>query len=169
MLKEAFGSAKEDIMHWNRLSWNHHASTLSNMNRPESPEFQWPLSFHLTMTSTIIWRSPSNEANSCHWRWARHFLLNFRVTEGMLFYFLEKKKKGFEAGGKKGTDKNTYDFKARRYPYILKICKVQNVAHKHTQCSLSSLHNMGHTLSKRILVSRRFPLALPSFNDQFTW
>lgn len=110
---------------------------------------------------------PMKQTLATHWRWARHFLLNFRVTDGMLFYFLEKQK-GFEAGGKKGTDKNT-DFKARRYPYILKICKFQNVAHKHTQCSLSSLHNVGHILSKRILVSRRFPLALPSFNDQFTW
>ena len=157
-------------MNWNRLSWNHHASTLSKMNRPEPPEFQWPLSFHLTMASTIIWRSPSSEANSFHWRWACHFLLHFRVTEGMLFYFLgKKKKKGLEAGGKKGTDKNT-DFKARRYPYILKICKLQNVAHKCTQCcSLSYLHNVRHTLSKRILVAKCFPLALPSLNDQFTW
>ena len=84
-------------------------------------------------------------------------------------FWVKKKKKGFEAGGKKGTDKNT-DFKARRYPYILKICKLQNVAHKCTQCcSLSYLHNVRHTLSKRILVAKCFPLALPSLNDQFTW
>ena len=70
--------------------------------------------------------------------------------------------------GKKGQTK-VQIFKARRYPYILKICKVQNVAHKCTQhCSLSYLHNVGHTLSQRILVSSCFPLALPSFNDQFT-
>ena len=123
---------------------------------------------YLTMTSTISWRSPSNEANSCHWRWARHFLLNFRVTEGILFYFLEKKM-ALKLEGKKGQTKIQI-FKARRYPYILKICKVQNVAHKCTQhCSLSYLHNVGHTLSQRILVSSCFPLALPSFNDQFTW
>lgn len=72
-----------------------------------------------------------------------------------------KKKNYFVTGEKR--DKKT-DFKARRYPYLLKIVRFK-IEPTHTKCCpLFSLQNFAHTLSERILVSKSiFFISFPKF------